>query len=872
MNQHAKVIKTIMTNMLRMNQGVQAGGVLLRGDPGIGKTTIVEMMSAMLGIKSIIIEVPHITEEHLINIPFLVYNPENNSTQSMTSKEAPTPEDGGGHEEYKMVLAQSNLYTQITQVKTMNDAQYIEHIKNAPAYIQEAYKQFGGTEDQIPTIIRQVRAKFSCILFLDEFYRQTSMRIRNILRGILNKRIGMHQLPKDTYVVYASNMRDAGLDQIPSNHQFQSVEFKAATSKEWFTWFIQKYQNKPEVELNKGVILKFAKLLKDEHISYEDMAREVRTSPRRWEQLLLYINSALPAENEQDARSLLTNVKNNFINYLSKEYSDLAEPVLKAVQELIVETSNMQVSDTNEEHDWRETLDHQIKMQKRLGEHKRHIPVISGDPGIGKTTAAWQVAKNNDLRLIDIDVSEIYADDASGLPVPGGSARDGNMSIRFSAPKLYQQIMKQIQEADQRYHDQLVQKFGEEEGEAKFKEYEGRRYKYLILFDEINRVDEKTFNALRKVILEKNFGPKGDNSGEYLKLPKEAIVIAAMNPVTGGSDVAELTSHFRDVIDIIPAKAKWSSTKQFLEGRNIQSVINDTEIDKSFKDAGLHLIDMFVEKFKTKKKEVPLEQRPFLLDLGTEVYISPREYNDLYVQLVQELDYAFSELSGKEPIEQVKRVADDQITDAFEQNLLHPMTKAGIDNDDFIQTLKMWIRQLPIKMYGGLLTKTTQGQGLSKIMSKWMDRTDFHTMPDDLDMVNAHNDINKSQVIEQMGHMMREKIVDDKSLSKYVTGPEHPKVEFVNNDIKMTGEPVPQLTNFVLAMLYSLKINGFDNDRLITIGKAVSQNARDIIAFLHRTNKISADQAQDAQREIVGLRSDIMEFTDSLQTEYKDNK
>lgn len=868
MNQHAKVIQTIMMNMLRFQQGIQAGGVLLRGDPGIGKTTVVELMSAMLGIKSIIIEVPHITEEHLINIPFLIYNPKTNQTQSMASKEL-SAEDGGNRDEYKMVLAQSNLFTQISNVKPMSDAEYLEYIKTAPGIIQEAYKQFGGTEDQIPTIIRQVRAKFRCILFLDEFYRITSKRITNILRGILNRNIGMHRLPKDTYVVYASNMRDAGLAEIPSNHQFQSVEFKAATSKEWFTWLIQKYHLDTRVQLNKDVITKFAKLLKDEHISYDDMAREVRTSPRRWEQILIYINGALPAENEQDARSLLTNIKNSFINYISKEYSSLAEPVVKAVQELIEETSNMRVTDINEEHDWRETLDHQVKMQMKLGHHKRHIPVISGDPGIGKTTAAWQVATKYNLRLIDIDVSEIYADDVSGLPVPGSRDRDDNMSITFGEPKLYLQIAKKIREADQHYHDQLVKKFGEEEGETKFKEYENREFKYLILFDEINRVDEKTFNALRKVILEKNFGPKGDNSGELLKLPKEAIMIAAMNPVTGGSDVAELTSHFRDVIDVIPAKAKWSSTKQYLEGRNIQSVVNDAEIDKSFKDAGLHLIDLFVDKFKTKKKDVPLEQRPFTLDLGTEVYVSPREYSDLYVQLVQELDYAFSELTGKEPIEQVKRVADDQITDAFEQNLLHPMSKAGIDSDDFIQTLKLWIRGLPAKMYGGLLTRTTQGQGLSKIMSKWLDRNDFHTMPDDLDMVNAHNDINKSQVIEQMGHMMRERIVDDKSLSKYITGPEHPKVEFVNDDIKMTGEPVPQLTNFVLAMLYSLKINGFDNDRLITIGKAVSQNARDIIASLHRTNKISAAQAQEAQREIVGLVSDIMEFTDSLQTEYK---
>ena len=37
MSQHTKVIETVMKNMLRMKQGIQAGGVLLTGDPGIGK-------------------------------------------------------------------------------------------------------------------------------------------------------------------------------------------------------------------------------------------------------------------------------------------------------------------------------------------------------------------------------------------------------------------------------------------------------------------------------------------------------------------------------------------------------------------------------------------------------------------------------------------------------------------------------------------------------------------------------------------------------------------------------------------------------------------------------------------------------------------
>lgn len=871
MSQHTKVIETVIKNMLRMKQGIQAGGVLLAGDPGIGKTTIVEMMSYLLGIKAIIIEVPHITEEHLINIPFLVYNPQTNTGHSMmTQEQDPNDRKRGG--DFKMVLAQSNLYTQITAAKTMPDAQYLEHIKKSPAHIQEAFKQFGGNETTIPPLFRQIREQFNCILFLDEFYRQTSMRIRNILRGILNKRIGMHQLPSDTYVVYASNMKDAGLDEVPSNHQFQLIKFKAASSKEWFQWFIGKYKNDPAVHLNEEVVKKFAKLLTDDDISYTDVAKDIRTSPRRWEQLMLYINGALPVEDDKEAKALITNVKNGFINYLTKTHSVLADKIMPALKELIKETSNIDAKQGNEEHEWRETLDHQIKMQKKLGGHKRHIPVISGDPGIGKTTAAWQVAKANDLRLIEIDVSEIYADDASGLPTPGGTKEDrdaGKMDITFSEPKLYQQIMRQIEEADNAYHELLKKKLGDEKGDEKFKEYEGHPYKYLILFDEINRVDEKTFNALRKVILEKNFGPAGSNDGSNLVLPKEAIIMAAMNPV--GVGVSELTSHFRDVIDVIPAKATWNSTKKFLEARTIKSVNGGDEISQPFKDAALQLLTLFVDKFKTKETETPLEQQPFTLDLGAAIYVSPREYNDLYVQMVQDLDYEFDKLDPKADINVVKKALDEPIAEAFEQGLSFPLTKAGIDGDDFIKTMKIWLRSLPPKQYGNLLTKMASGAGgISSSMASWLDKTDMASMPDDLDMVNAHtSDTAESRVIDQIREAVRTKIIDEETLRKYVIEPKGKKVEFVKNDIKQTGEPVPQLTNFMLAMIYTLRIHSFSNQRIGTIGKATSIAISEVLADLYRKKKISADHAKEAMMIVTELRSDMAEFITSLQSVYK---
>jgi septin family protein len=101
--------KKVMRHMKSMQRGTQAGGVLLAGDPGIGKTTFVNFLGNFLGIKTVTIEVPHVTEEHLINIPFIVFDPATNS-QRPGGDQLATKKDAS----YELVLAKSNLYSLLT--------------------------------------------------------------------------------------------------------------------------------------------------------------------------------------------------------------------------------------------------------------------------------------------------------------------------------------------------------------------------------------------------------------------------------------------------------------------------------------------------------------------------------------------------------------------------------------------------------------------------------------------------------------------------------------------------------------------------------------------------------------------------------------
>ena len=160
-SQALKLVKKTLRHMDAMSSGHQVGGILLAGDPGIGKTTFISMLGKLLGMKTIVIEVPHITEEHLINIPFIVFNPQGGKESGNTEIDS----------EYKLVLAQSNLYTQMTSAAPMSDANYLSYMKSAPRHVQELFKALGGNEDTIPPSIAEARKNHKSILFLDEYYR-----------------------------------------------------------------------------------------------------------------------------------------------------------------------------------------------------------------------------------------------------------------------------------------------------------------------------------------------------------------------------------------------------------------------------------------------------------------------------------------------------------------------------------------------------------------------------------------------------------------------------------------------------------------------------------------------------------------------------
>lgn len=826
-NQRIDISEKILANMKARTQSVGKSGILLAGDPGVGKTSFIRFFSLLTGIELITIEAPHITEEHIINIPFIVYDPvtkreENGATDFNVS-------------DFKVVLSDSNLYSKLKAIRKIPDDQYLKSIYRAPSDVIKVFEELGGDAKTIPEDIAEVREKTKVILFLDEYFRQTSPKIRNMLRGILNNKIGSHDIPNDAYIVYASNINDEGVEDIPLNNDFHEIEFAAPNKDDWFAWLVAKFEKDEKVKLNPQIIKKFYNILEEEELNHNDMNHEVRTSPRRWEQVLLYVNSSLPVENEKEAKSLLTNIKANFKNYMTGEKSVLATKVLDAVAELIKETSNIDISshEENSDEEWQDTLEHQIKQKMKLGEHRKYIPIISGAPGIGKTTHATKIAKDLDLRYIYIDCSNLNPEDVVGLPLPKGGDKK-KIETQFSEPNLYHQILKDITEADKDHIEFLKHKLKGDEAKKAIKEYQDREWKYLIFFDELNRNSTKVFNGIRRLLLEKSFG------GGY-DLPKGAVIISAINPQDHGA--GEMTHHMRDVVDVIDSKADFEKTKKYLQHMPFTSLKNEKS-----KEVVYDVLMKFSDKFRVKaaSSNISNKQKSFFLDIGAQpVYISPREYSDLFGNAVIDFDQKFNRLLKRK---NVADMSNDEIAetetklrtslfDSFKHKLSNIFTKQQVNSPEFMGDLKEWfLNSHEIDFGEGLYYKKATTVDVGSILGSFFQNPDDNNhLADDMDFVSFIENHDPQKFKEELASFLLAQFEKDEDVKDKLIEKKHKGKTVKDDQIAFEDEEVSKFEHLVREMINAIEIHKLSNDHREIIRLSVRE------ALKHIKEKHAAD-------------------------------
>lgn len=791
-------LEQVMDNML-LKHGT---GLMLAGATGIGKTTFVKQMGKLLGLPVILVEAPHITEEHLINIPFIVFEP--------VSKTGHAQSVNVNAQNFHVQLGQSHLAAELAHKKPVPDATLISMMRGADANLKQLWHNMGGDEKTIPAEIAEARSEYRVILFLDEYFRQTSANVRNILRGILNGRIGNDRIPAGTYVIYASNLTDVGqtIEEIPLNADFKKMEYQPPTKAEFMHYLTSKFEKDTGVPLKPEVIQAFDEVLKDEHISYDDANTEIRTSPRRWEQIMLYVNASVPVKSEADAAALMANVKAQFQQ--GEEVSSLHKITEEAVRK-IIEATGGQFADTKAlaPKSWRDILQHQIETKIKLGDSRSYIPVIAGLPGIGKTAQAADVAQKMNMLMIHVDCSTLSVDEITGIPVP---KQDGHkMAVQFSEPALYQKIQNEIQEDTAAYMaDPAI-------SAEKKKAFQNAPYKYIIFFDELNRVKSaNVFNSLRRVVLEKSFN-------DQTHLPAESIVIAAMNPYDKGT--VELTGHLKDATDYIDTAPDWDSTVKYWEN----SVLGSSKLAKraeQSKTIAMDIVKGFADTFATKKpqKGHDAASRKFFIKMGDEtLYVSPREYTTMLQDLVAGVDRVVRKAAGMESDEYQEALFQAAWT-KLNSTLSWIMDKHQIDSPQFMGMVKGWLKDFSARF----LIKTRKAAALEDMLDIVMQDPSQH-LKDDLDFVNYVNNFELNQFAEDFENYLLKVFKSEQKPSDAMLALTHPKKAMADGKVSDTGDKINKVYFLVNELRQAAQAHDLSADMVDRMEQSVLTAVGDLV-------------------------------------------
>jgi MoxR-like ATPase len=621
--------------------------ILVGGKTGLGKTSFVKQFAKVFGFPTIIVEIPHIVEEQMINIPFVIFDKNGQSSQGYDQvkmeKEGSSP---------KVELGSSYLATKLANLTKLSDVEYRTKVNSYDSTLKELIRQF---EEQYPGTIAKVRSKYDKILFLDEYFRQTTPAIRNILRNILNDRIGNDIIPAGTYVMYASNLEDVSgsIDPQSSHTTFFQKKFKAPTKSQWLSYTVSSAVGQG-VHIKQEVVDAFDKSLKDEHVSYDDLNLEIRTSPRRWSDIFIYINNAFPFKSPDELGILKTTIKKQFQNDQGNT-SDLYNVVEALLARLAIQSNidPKKVKEVSPEQ-WRDVLAQQVMTVMQSKGMKKYVPVIQGLPGVGKTAIGGTFENPPyNMRFIPILATTLSRDSVVGIPLP--KEQNKQMGVEFAKPELAIKIDDDIERANKSYFNRLQKR--EKEGKLNgktaqeaYRDFENQEYKYLIFIDEINRVkDVAIFNSLRRLILEKEFN-------DQYKLPKGAVVVAAMNPSDLGT--IPMTSHFRDAIDLIDVEPSWKDTIKFIKNQVVPYLKNEYNPSDIALDTSLQIVETFPQNFSLGRRRTAKE---FYIAIGgsEELYLSPRDYDNMFKVIVSAIDRVANSL--KEQIKRGKTFSQDEV-------------------------------------------------------------------------------------------------------------------------------------------------------------------------------------------------------------------
>jgi hypothetical protein len=360
-------------------------------------TSSIEQFADIVGMKIITIEAPHVSEDAIISVPYLVKTGLNTEKKNMEMKADSNTAMG-----FEVISAESSLISDLKNKKPMKQAEWDKAVNK--------YDHIIKIRDEYRKPIDKIRGTYNTILFLDEFYRTGSKRIQNLFRTILNGYLGDTPIPKNIYIIFASNMdnTDGSLDEIPLNHQFSAVNFDTPSKDDFMSYIGSRFAGaegeESEAIVKPEVFNKFMEVLDSEDMGGKDEETDIRVSPRRWEEIIKYVSNGIPPKNQKDADALVQFVYTNMKDYKEGTQSSKTEKYAQMVRDLINENSDFNVDGVSapKPSDWANLFEQQIRSKMELGSNRKYVASLAGKPGVGKC-----LEKDYELEIfIDSDLEE----------------------------------------------------------------------------------------------------------------------------------------------------------------------------------------------------------------------------------------------------------------------------------------------------------------------------------------------------------------------------------------------------------------------------------------------------------------------------------
>lgn len=631
----AKFAKDVLLSMINHSNKTEKGSLLLTGDPGTGKTSSIEQFAGLVGMKIITVEAPHTSEEHIISIPYLV--------RTGTDTESKTFEATDTGSSFEVVNAESSLISDLKNKTPMKESEWNKFISSN--------KHLEPIRDKFRKPIDTVRNTYNTILFLDEFYRITSTRMGNLFRTILNGSLGDTEIPKNVYIIFASNMdnTDGSLADIPLNHQFSRLNFDIPSKEDFLNYMASKYTSadlgsgvatdEKENDIKPSVYNLFAENMTDDDLGVKD-STDIRISPRRWEEIIKYVNANIPPKNQKMAQALIHYIYTNMRNYETNDLFDNVEKYVDLIKKLIKEESGFDVSKTTKPKpsEWEDMFYNQIDSKLRMGKDRKYTLSLAGLPGVGKTSIIKGLTDKFGVRVILIDASTLNADDVIGLTIPTGKGK--KLKTKFSEPPLYAKIMAQ-------YDPKLVVK--------------GMSYTHILFLDEITRTTKPVMNAIRSLLLEKRI------NANY-ELPENIMIVSAMNPKDVGAEA--LSDHLKDVLDVIDVEMKIENLYSYLKERE-ENINSNTKLGFNLTNIVIELVRQIIEtvgsKTNVEGEKISGNSTNFFWGFNNNVmYVSPRELDDIVSGSVGHCSSYLTEFMGYSPANKYSLKEYDDFIDSMQ--------------------------------------------------------------------------------------------------------------------------------------------------------------------------------------------------------------